>query len=249
MPPTARNFVLFPSFVAQHSVTFEGQNAMELTRQFTGQVLPDELAGAVRRRQAEFLAGRFCVREALRACAPEHQAVRVGIGRRGEPIWPAGIVGAITHSDGFASAAVARSDDARAIGLDVERVMPAKRAADLADKIAAAGELARLSLETGWDTATTLTAVFSAKETIFKCLFGEVGHYFDFRDAWVDAFDTARGCFHAHLVTALTPSLPTGHPLQGRFEVVADWVCTGMVLPPSVCLRLVQPQSADVFGC
>ena len=49
--------------------------------------------------------------------------------------------------------------------------------------------------------------VFSAKETLFKCLYAEVGRYFDFRDALVDALDAASGRFNVRLLVPLTPRL------------------------------------------
>jgi enterobactin synthetase component D len=74
--------------------------------------------------------------------------------------------------------------------------------------------------------------VFSANETIFKCLYPQVGRYFDFRDAVVTALDPA-GRFSAHLLSALTPALPSGFALEGRFVRDATSVCTAMVLAVS----------------
>jgi enterobactin synthetase component D len=228
MPSSTRNPALFPSFVAQHTVLFDPEDPADFAEQFPGVMLPSSLARAVRKRQAEFLAGRFCARQALAVCAPEHEAATISVGAHREPEWPHGIVGAITHTHGFASVAVARAEAARGLGLDAERVMPEEQAERLIEQIAAPGEVEAVARATGWSPAKTLTAIFSAKETVFKCLYPEVRRYFDFRDAWVDAFDDGR--IHAHLLTTLTPALPAGHTLAGRYELGDGSVCTAMVV-------------------
>jgi len=228
MPATARNPAVFPAFVAQHSVTFDPDDLIPLGIQYPGLGLPASLERAVAKRRAEFLAGRFCVRAALRVCAPDVADHVPAIGPHREPLWPSGIVGAITHTDGFASAAVARTAVARAVGLDTERIMAHHEADGVTDKIASRDELARIVRATGWPDGVALTAIFSAKEAIFKCLYPEVRAYFDFVDAQVDAFED--GQFHAHLTASLTPSLPAGHALRGRYELEGDRVSSGIVL-------------------
>jgi len=222
-----RNPPLFPPFVSQHSVTFD-KDAPDLGAQFPGVVLPDSLSRAVPKRKAEFLAGRFCAREVLRVVAPEHAESPIAIGKNREPLWPLGIVGAITHTMDFASVAVARARDALGIGLDAERVMTDENAERLLDKIAAPEEIAGMKRKTGWGTGIALTVTFSAKESVFKCLYPQVQRYFDFSDAWIEIQDGGR--FSARLLNTLTPSLTAGRTFEGRFEQNTVSVCTGMVL-------------------
>jgi enterobactin synthetase component D len=219
--------------VAQHTIRFDADDPSDLDQQFPGAVLPAPLARAVRKRQVEFLAGRWCAREAMRLCAPEHCETPVAVGPNREPIWPAGVVGSITHTHGFASVAVARAGLARALGLDAERIMKEEQAMRVLDRIADRAELSAVEERTAFGKATALTAIFSAKEAIFKALYAEVGRYFDFRDAWVDAFDSEGGTFRARLCARLAPSLPEGYELAGRFSLEeAGLVCTAIVLPP-----------------
>lgn len=231
MPSIASSPLIFPAFVGQASVTFDVDDPAPLDVQFPGIELPSSLGGAVRKRQVEFVAGRWCAREALRRCAPEHAAAPVGIGASSEPLWPPGIVGAITHTHGFASVAVARASDARGIGLDAERPMTDKLAAEIREHIASSAELDSLVRATGWSAAKTLTLVFSAKESIFKCLYPEVLTYFDFRDAMIDAIDVAESRFSARLLVTLTPRLRAGLVLEGRFAQAAGALCTSLVMP------------------
>jgi 4'-phosphopantetheinyl transferase EntD len=73
---------------------------------------------AVAKRRNEFATVRHCARAAL---------ARLGIasrpllpGPRGAPTWPEGVVGSLTHCDGYRAAAVARSTDLRTLGIDAE---------------------------------------------------------------------------------------------------------------------------------
>jgi hypothetical protein len=62
------------------------------------------LRNSVPKRQAEFVAGRICAREALTGWG--HDNVVVGIGAHREPIWPQGLLGSITHCADYAAAVV-----------------------------------------------------------------------------------------------------------------------------------------------
>jgi enterobactin synthetase component D len=222
---------LFPSFVAQHTVTFDVNAPVALGELFPGTALHPSLSRAVRKRQAEFLAGRFCAQKALEACAPEHADSPVGIGAQHEPVWPPGVTGSITHTGGFASAAVARKVYARSIGLDVERFIDEKVAGRLVDRIADDVEMSAVGRGTGWGAATALTAIFSAKETLFKCLYPEAKVYFGFRDAWLEDFLPGSGTFRVRLLTELASSFPAGRAFIGQFSIEPGAVHTAMVLP------------------
>lgn len=70
------------------------------------------------RRQREFATARSCARTALaRLGVPP---VPVLASPRGAPRWPAGVVGSITHCDGYRAAAVAYTRDVVSLGIDAE---------------------------------------------------------------------------------------------------------------------------------
>ena len=70
------------------------------------------------RRRAEFAAGRLCARAALaRLGVP---AAPILPGPAGQPRWPAGVTGSITHCAGYRACAVARTTEVAAIGIDAE---------------------------------------------------------------------------------------------------------------------------------
>ena len=69
------------------------------------QVQRHYLKGVSENRQWEFTAGRLCAVQAIRGLGGSETEIPVG--ERGEPIWPKGFVGSITHTQGYAAAAVA----------------------------------------------------------------------------------------------------------------------------------------------
>jgi enterobactin synthetase component D len=190
--------------------------------------LPVSLRNAVAKRQMQFRAGRFCAATALRALAPHLAAASVGRAASGAPIWPAGVAGSITHTDDFVSVAVAWTSEVPALGIDTERIVSNDRARNLSSTVAIAGELA-LAREAGCTEAQAFTLAFSAKEAVFKCLHASVGRRFGFHDARLVSVD-ANGTFRARLVTALAPHVPAGTILDGRFELEATRVHTGVMM-------------------
>jgi enterobactin synthetase component D len=148
----------------------------------------------------------------------------------GAPLWPEALTGSITHTDDFVSAAVARTTDAEALGIDTERIMSESQARQVEDLVASTREVAH-GCEAGMSRLEALTLVFSAKESIFKCLHPMTGRYFDFRDVLIDRVDARARTFTARLVQTLSPRFPAEAMFQGGFEVDTPWVHTGVALP------------------
>ena len=222
---------VFPAFVAQRSVRFRPDaDPAETALELGVSPIPSSLMRAVVKRRNEFVAGRYCARQALIRLAAVHASASIDIGPSREPCFPAGFVGSITHADGLASAAVARASDARGVGIDIETWIEPGRVEEVRETIGLAAEYATLCRTTGWSLPEAVTLVFSAKESIYKCLFASVGRYFDFHDVIIHRVDTASGAFEGRLVTSLTAGLPEGFALRGRFERRDAFVATGIVL-------------------
>ena len=195
--------------------------------------VPDRLARAVSSRRASFLAGRWCAHQALHASVPHAAQMAIGMGEFREPLWPAGSLGSIAHTSGYALAAAAPQGAVRAIGVDVERWLDDDAPARIGPDLAGDGELDALMAHASWTAAQMLTVLFSAKETIFKCLFPEVREYFGFEAAWLERVEAATGAegrFVARLTGRLGPDLPAGLVLHGRFACLDEVVVTTLVL-------------------
>ncbi len=76
------------------------------------------IAAAVPSRRREFTAGRRCARIALEALG--QPSVPLLPDAAGAVRWPPGYVGSITHCTGFRAAALARTADFAALGIDAE---------------------------------------------------------------------------------------------------------------------------------
>ncbi len=154
----------------------------------------------------------------------------IPIGEDGSPAWPSGIVGSITHSNGLAFAAVAWRSKAISLGIDVERIIPLSTAAQLVPLITSSDEYQRLRADPV-DAEFLTTIVFSAKETIFKCIYPLVKRRFDFIDAEILSIDASAGTFSFALSPTISRLLPVKTPLVGKLAIIADLIHTGLLLP------------------
>lgn len=162
-------------------------------------LFPEEesvVASAVEKRRRAFTTGRECARRALAGLgvAP----VAIPRGERGAPRWPDGVVGSITHCDGYRASAVAWAHEVLCLGIDAEpdSALPkgVLRRIALAQEEVWLGELAAAESAVSWDRL-----LFSAKEAVYKAWFPLTGRWLGFTEALI-AFDLAEGAFDACLL-------------------------------------------------
>ncbi|HXM55490.1 MAG TPA: 4'-phosphopantetheinyl transferase superfamily protein [Candidatus Dormibacteraeota bacterium] len=193
---------------------------------WTAPLLPEEeplVARAVEKRRREFAAGRSCARRALAELGwPDYPLLS---GPKREPVWPPGIVGAITHCPGYCAAAVARAADVRSLGIDAEVRGP------LPDGV---GNLvctpAELHLTAGLPGDHWGTLVFSAKESIYKAWYPIAQRWLDYRDAEL-SIDADGGRFRARILLEVEPGVFPWNPLDGRFAIGDQRVYTAVTVP------------------
>jgi 4'-phosphopantetheinyl transferase EntD len=175
-------------------------------------LFPEEqalIARAVDKRRREFTTVRGCARQALARLGYEPAAILPG--QRGAPRWPAGIVGTMTHCEGYRACALALDRDVRTLGVDAEPDGPLPEG--VLDAIALTEELDMLheldARTTGvhWDRL-----LFSAKEAVYKAWFPLTAKWLDFSEARI-AIDPEAGTFEATLLVP-GPQMPEG-PLAG----------------------------------
>nr|WP_237536368.1 4'-phosphopantetheinyl transferase superfamily protein [Streptomyces sp. SID5785] len=166
--------------------------------------------GVVERRRREFTTVRHCARQALhRLGLPPAPVLPDPFGA---PRWPAGVVGSLTHCDGYRAAALAPAAELAMLGIDAEPHAPLPDG--VLDAIALPAERARLRAAppgTHWDRL-----LFSAKEAVYKAWYPYTGHRLTFTDA--DLHLTPDGTFTAHL-RPLPATSPLPHRLQGRWAI------------------------------
>ena len=159
------------------------------------------IARAVEKRRREFIAVRACARLAMEKLGTAPQPVLPG--ERGAPRWPDGLVGSMTHCDGYCAAALVRAEELASLGIDAE---PHDRLPDgVLDAVALPTEqtrlrdLARSRSSVHWDRL-----LFSAKESVYKTWFPLTGKWLDFLEADIEidpgATTDASGSFRARLL-------------------------------------------------
>src|SRR5882757_1538223 len=154
--------------------------------------LPQPLRHAVPNGQREFLDGRLCAAQALRCLGAG--STHVGMAADRAPVWPDGVVGSITHSGGFAAAAVAWAADIAGLGIDSEQAIDPAAAHDIA-AVCMVDEATLFRAAHGRSFCEFCTFVFSAKEAVFKCLFPLTRKFLEFSDVRITSLDWDRECF------------------------------------------------------
>ncbi|MGA7704658.1 MAG: 4'-phosphopantetheinyl transferase superfamily protein [Solirubrobacteraceae bacterium] len=172
------------------------------------------VARAVEKRRREFTTARMCAREALQALG--FAAVAIPTGERGEPLWPTGALGSITHCENYRGAAVARSSEIVALGIDAEpnAPLPDGLIGDIAkpEELPYLRRLAEERPEVHWDRL-----LFSAKESVYKAWFPLARRWLGFEDAVV-VLDPRAHSFQARLLVP-GPQMEHGplRTLSGRW--------------------------------
>lgn len=179
---------------------------------------------ATESRRREFAAGRSLARQAMTSLGVPQAAIPAALDRA--PVWPAGIVGSISHCSRWCVAAVARSQDCSSIGIDVEPATPLET--DLLDTICDDDELRWLARQAEPGRGLLAKAIFSAKESVYKAQYPLSRQMIDFHAVSV-ALDIASGSFLARFRVDAELFL-SGYQASGRIAITADFIATGVAL-------------------
>jgi 4'-phosphopantetheinyl transferase EntD len=183
---------------------------------------------SVEKRRNEFITVRYCARIALGELG--FPAVPILKGEKGEPCWPDGVVGSLTHCAGYRGAVVARDRAVRSVGVDAEPhdVLP-DGVLDAISLPAERTELAGLPAGVHWDRI-----LFCAKEATYKAWFPLTKRWLGFEDAHitfeVDESGSAGSFESTILIDGATLSGPPLTSLAGRWSVSRDLVLTAITL-------------------
>jgi 4'-phosphopantetheinyl transferase EntD len=188
----------------------------------------DELSAlgeANTKRREEFTTARACAREALERTGFPNTAVPAG--PKGEPVWPEGILGSITHCEGLYACALAHSGGTVAIGIDTEinQPLPDGVLQDVADSREAGrmNSLGQMLPAVSWDRL-----LFSAKESVYKAWFPLANAWLGFEDAVV-SIDPTEHTFRARLLVE-GPTID-GTPVRGfkgRWDATEEFIATAV---------------------
>lgn len=132
---------------------------------------------AVMSRKLEFYSGRYYARQALQQAGVGASAILRG--QKGNPLWPQGILGSITHDAQQVITAVTREGTIAGMGIDLIQ-HPASVEFHLQPLIASHNELKELSL--AFPAVPSLALAFSLKESVVKAISPGIDYYLELLD-------------------------------------------------------------------
>ena len=184
---------------------------------FQGVLWPQEAVLMIRARAArlaDFTAGRTAARRALALLEEPSRPILQGA--RGEPIWPDGIAGSLTHGGGLCLAALGRADQFRSLGVDLESLALLDPA--LVQEICTPEE--RHWIATQPDHPHLPLRIFTAQEATYKALYPLTGIVFDFGALTVLLSENRDG-FSAELTRDIGP-FNAGTTFHGKQGIVQN---------------------------
>ncbi|WLI75810.1 4'-phosphopantetheinyl transferase superfamily protein [Kosakonia sp. H02] len=182
---------------------------------------PPNLHAASIKRRAEYLAARYGAKLLLQSQGCD---ANVGTTTDRAPVWPAGWCGSLSHTHNHAIAIIARRHAGLAVGIDIEMLAP-ETMRETADMFTCPQEQALLA-DCALPYETALLVAFSAKESVYKALYPEVGRYFDFDAARVCHIDTSAQRITLTLTQTLAAGRTQGSQLTGYYTLAGDKVIT-----------------------
>lgn len=184
----------------------------------TEESYPELVRHTLRTSSTRFL-GRLAASRALRKLGVE--GTSVSRGPVGEPIWPEGISGSITHCHPWSVAVAMPSNGKATVGIDLEGI---DQVDDLNISSIVGRGAERKWILSGENSHERLCMIFSAKEALYKSLYWHYQRYIDFTEVelmWLPE----QSCFRAEFF-----------PEGGR-------------LPQSACFVHAASYSGLVFSC
>ncbi|MCZ4274432.1 4'-phosphopantetheinyl transferase [Rhodococcus sp. BGS-1C] len=189
------------------------------------------VAKAVDKRKREFTSARHCARLAMGKLGVDPAPIMRG--KSGAPQWPKGVVGSLTHCDGYRGAVLGYSMQVRSVGIDAEPHGPLPDG--VLDAVSIEAERKWLatadSADMHWDRL-----LFCAKEATYKAWEPLTGRWLGFEDAHITFERTGvkgelSGTFTS---TLLVPGdTLTGPPLtsfDGRWLVDGGLIVTAIAV-------------------
>lgn len=196
-------------------------------RSVDDQLFPEELAYLARalpKRRFEFGTARLCARQALAALGVPPAPLVPRDDR--QPVWPAGVVGSISHTDGYCAVVVAPSPPMQSIGLDVEKLQTIEPR--LAQAILTPREQAFVQAQPEARRDDLIVLHFSAKEAYYKCQYPLTETFLSFHDVELEVdVGPTEGRFVAR---RHKPGLASVQRLEGKFVFAAGKVLCGVEL-------------------
>lgn len=195
--------------------------------------VPRDLSAKHPRRRHLSAGGRYAAAEALRGLGHECRSPLKRL-EGGNPEWPDGYVGSISHAEaGEINLVAAIAGDGlqwRGLGIDIESTRRAKVIQSLSRRILNDGDRSADMIQ-AVGKANAHSLIFSAKESLYKALYPTVKRYFGFDAASVVEIDPSCYRFRIRLQKPWADDLPTGSEWWGEYRLAPGWVATWLAIP------------------
>ena len=179
------------------------------------------------KRRSEFSLGRYCARMALSKFKLESEPILRYPDTR-EPCWPESVIGSITHTEGLAAAAVGLDKDISGVGIDIENLSRYVNS-DIRSHVCVETERKHLESLSPEQASRDLRIIFSAKESIFKCLFPISRTYLYFQDATV-TINEKNSDFSFILSKECVGITPEGFQHYGKYSIEENMLLTSIYI-------------------
>jgi 4'-phosphopantetheinyl transferase EntD len=203
----------------QASCTFEVQAYDDTLFHHCKITFPTTLKRAVKKRKAEFLAGRYCAQQALVKLGIYPSTV--GIGELRNPLWPAKVKGSISHNTQSAIAVASLDKNILGIGVDIENIIDEEVIEQTKLYVLQPDEM-KLLVSQSMTPAELFTIIFSIKESFYKAAFLLVNAYFDFDAVSIINIDSQAQNIQFVLNYSLHEKLVKGMCFTGKYYLTAQ---------------------------
>jgi len=178
-------------------------------------------------RRAEFTLGRICAHGALSRFGLEFEPILRNPETR-EPCWPDSVWGSITHSSGYAAVAVGLKNKIKGVGIDLESI---SRSVDfnIRRHVCVDSELEWLESLQIKQADRALRIIFSAKESIFKCLYPGTKSHLTFKDAEITINETEKN-FSFIIIKSCPGIIQQGIPHYGQYSEINKMLLTSVYI-------------------
>jgi 4'-phosphopantetheinyl transferase EntD len=174
-------------------------------------------------RVQEFVGARACAEESLK-----HFKIQQAIilkSDSGAPIWPSNIVGSLSHSKNTAMSISVGADKFHGVGLDIETIIHDDRRETISKKVTRQEDEALL-LNYKDTINEIMTLIFSAKESLYKCINPITNIFFGFEHAYLNQIDIESRKFSIVLDSSIPELKNYNGQYNGHFEFLGDSIVT-----------------------
>jgi len=209
--------------IIQTKCTFNINNYDERLFDFLRIKKNSTLCNAVKKRKAEYLAGRYCAQHSLQQLGITGHDISIGCNR--SPVWPEKIIGSISHNSNTAICIMAYKTNISDLGVDIESIIPLQTASEIKHSVINIEEEKILSSQK-LTFEQSFTLAFSCKESLFKALYPSVKKYFDFNSARIISFDLIHNKITLQLQSNLAVNFPMNLCIDAYFLIQDNEVIT-----------------------